>query len=379
MSFSALNQRAWSNHNLLLVLIELTYRCNLDCFFCYNDVKLKGRPLGRERYFDLLAELAEMQVLTVVLSGGEPLSHPDFLAIGARARELGFVVRVKSNGDAFRGALAERIRTEIDPFMVEISLHGATAATHDRQTRVPGSFDRLMANLAEMKALGFRVRINSTLTRWNESELDAMFDLTEKLGLPFYCDPEVTTRDDGSREPLEISPSREALTRLFTRMKERQGDAGGRPEATAGRLADEGTGGSGSDKHCGAGNSTLTSDPYGNIYPGVQWRVPVGNLHTQTIREVWRGSGPLGEIRALSPQIKASVAAVGAPPGFLGFCPGAAWAQTGSPFAVIPTATDRAVAMADAFEPGTRMTLPTFLSGKPRHEPGQDTESGGCT
>lgn len=367
MSFAALNQRAWTEHRLFLVLVELTYRCNLDCFFCYNDTKLKGRPLSREQYFALLSDMAQMQVLTVVLSGGEPLSHPDFVEIGARARELGFVLRIKSNGDAFRGRLAERIRNEVDPFMVEISLHGSTAETHDRQTRVPGSFDRLLSNLEEMKALGFRIRINSTLTRWNENELEGMFELTDRLGLPLYVDPEVTTRDDRSKEPLEISPSQEALTRLFRHVRER-GEraraADGALLTEVGRLADEGAGGGGGEKHCGAGNSTLTIDPYGNIYPCVQWRVPVGNLHVQSIRDVWTRSTSLGTIRDLSPEIKKSVAALGDSAEFLGFCPGAAWSQTGSPFAVLPTQKDRAVAMAEAFRPGTGPNLPAYLPGR---------------
>ena len=58
-----------------------------------------------------------------------------------------------------------------------MSLHGATAATHDRQTRVPGSFDRLLANLGELRPLGLRVKLNSTLTAWNEGEIEGMFDL----------------------------------------------------------------------------------------------------------------------------------------------------------------------------------------------------------
>ena len=113
--------------NLLFsVLVELTYRCNLDCFFCYNDLGAAGTPLSREQYFRLFAELRELEVLNLTLSGGEPLAHPDFLALGARARELGFVVRVKSNGHALRGELARRVRDEVDPFLIEVSLHGAT-------------------------------------------------------------------------------------------------------------------------------------------------------------------------------------------------------------------------------------------------------------
>ena len=162
MSFDALVARSWNENRLFTVLLELTYRCNLDCFFCYNDLSLRGRALAFDDYDRLLRDLASMNVMSVTLSGGEPLAHPDFFRIGRLARELGFVVRVKTNGHAVRGELARRLRDEVDPFVVETSLHGATAATHDRQTRVAGSFDRLIENIREMLSLGLRVKVNSS-------------------------------------------------------------------------------------------------------------------------------------------------------------------------------------------------------------------------
>jgi organic radical activating enzyme len=55
----------------------------------------------------------DLQVLNLTLSGGEPLVHPDFFLLGSRARELGSVVRVKSNGHALRGAALRRLRDEV--------------------------------------------------------------------------------------------------------------------------------------------------------------------------------------------------------------------------------------------------------------------------
>jgi MoaA/NifB/PqqE/SkfB family radical SAM enzyme len=327
---------AWRENLLFAVLVELTYRCNLDCFFCYNDLGLRGEPLSRDEYFRFFDDLREMEVLNLTLSGGEPLAHPDFLALGARARELGFVVRIKSNGHALRGELARRVRDEIDPFLIEVSLHGATAATHDRQTRVPGSFGRLQANLAEMRELGLRVKLNSTLTVWNEGEIAEMFALADSLGLPLQVDPEVTPRDDGGREPLQVAPSREGVLRLFRLQFERGRTAGGAPEVARG--GDDGTMPAPPHKHCGAGSSGIAIDPYGNIYPCVQWRRPVGNLHQQSIREIWRNSAGLAEVRDLTVQVKDRMVAQGPGSRLLNFCPGSAAAQTGSPLNLYPAA-----------------------------------------
>lgn len=339
-------QGFWRDNQLFSALLELTYRCNLDCAFCYNDVGLKGRPLTRQRYGELLEELAELGVLHLALSGGEPLAHPDFFTIGARARELGFVIRVKSNGHALRGALARRLRDEVDPYRVEVSLHGARAETHDRQTRVPGSHERLLANLAELKSLGVRLQINSTLTRWNESEIEGMFAIADRLETPLQIDPEVTQRDDGDRSPLSLRATAEGLRRLYALQMERdrrgaaadepaapvapivvrQGDAVAPPVATSG-------------KYCGAGSSNVCVDPYGGVYPCVQWRRPVGNLNEQSLREIWTTSAALREVRSLGEEVARKLA--GEQPALLSFCPGQAEIATGDPTRLYETAAER--------------------------------------
>jgi MoaA/NifB/PqqE/SkfB family radical SAM enzyme len=326
MSFDAIVARSWNDNQLSSVLIELTYRCNLDCFFCYNDLGLRGKPLTFEQYSAFLHDLAAMNVLSVTLSGGEPLAHPDFFRIGALGRELGFVVRIKSNGHALRGDLARRLRDEVDPFVVEVSLHGATAETHDRQTRVPGSFTRLVENLGEMVALGLRIKVNSTLTSWNEGETAEMYALCDSLGLPLKFDLQVTPKDDGDRTPLSVAPTREGIHRLMRVENERSAAylATAPPEpkpSVAGTAVPTIT------KYCGAGSAGIAIDPYGNIYPCVQWRRAAGNLHETSIRALWGTA--FDEFRETTVEAAGVVAAH--PRGrLLNFCPGLADALTGS-------------------------------------------------
>jgi MoaA/NifB/PqqE/SkfB family radical SAM enzyme len=320
MTFNQMMGRTWDENRLFSVLIELTYRCNLDCFFCYNDLGLRGKPLAFEQYDALLRDLASMDVLNVALSGGEPLAHPDFFRIGARARELGFVVRVKSNGHALRGELARRLRDEVDPFVVEVSLHGATAATHDRQTRVPGSFVRLIENLHEMIALGLRVKINSTLTIWNEGETAEMYALADSLGLPLRFDLQVSPRDDGDRTPLNVAPTDEGIRALMRVEDELRSKLPEMPEPAPSASAP-------SAKHCGAGSAAIAVDPYGNVYPCVQWRRAVANLHERAMPDIWADA--FGGIRSEAEEAKRVVSAH--PNGqLLNFCPGLAEVLTGS-------------------------------------------------
>lgn len=331
MAYTDTLQRTWRENILFSVLVELTYRCNLNCFFCYNDPQLRGVPLTTEQYGQFFEDLRELGALNLTFSGGEPLARADFFTLGRQARDLGFVVRVKSNGHALNGRLARRLREEVDPFIVEVSLHGARAETHDRQTRIPGSFGKLLVNLHEMQALGLRVKLNSPLTAWNEAEIEAMFALADEWDLPIQFDPQITPRDDGDPGPLAIAPSRVGVARLLALQRER---AAARQRDREPRSTD--TAEVAGSKHCGAGSATVTVDPFGNVYPCVQWRRRVGNLHEQSIQTIWRQSQELAEVRRLAVEVKQAVSQHG-PLGF-GFCPGLAEQETGDPAGLYPAA-----------------------------------------
>lgn len=340
MNYSDTLQRTWQENILFNALIELTYRCNLNCFICYNDSALKGAPLGTEQYFRFFDDLRELGTLNLTLSGGEPLAHPDFFTLGRKARDMGFLVRVKSNGHALHGRLAQRLRDEVDPFMVEVSLHGATAAVHDRQTRVPGSFVKLIANFRGMREAGMRMKLNCPLTVWNEHEIDGMYAIADDFGVQFQIDPQITRRDDGDLAPLDVSPSREGIARHYEVQRRRIAalvkSQGSRTAEAAPAEAEAKPASTLPEKHCGAGSSTIIVDPYGNVYPCVQWRRKIGNLHEESIRAMWHQSTELAEVRRISSDVKQMVDAQGTQ-GF-SFCPGTAEQETGRATNIYPVA-----------------------------------------
>jgi MoaA/NifB/PqqE/SkfB family radical SAM enzyme len=230
--------------------------------------------------------------------------------------------------------MARRIKREVDPFNLDISLHGAIAESHDRQTRIPGSFERLMQNLQTMRNVGLRVQLNAVLTSWNEHEIEGMFSLADDLSLRLQMTSQVSARDDGNRDPLDIAPSLGAIERLLSIQQERA-DA-----ALADAATDTANEYSGADcegegpqvkQHCGAGASSVTVDPFGNVLPCVQWRQPLGNLHEQSISEIWATSTRLAEVRQITTDLKNTVEGMGPKADKVGFCPALAEQIEGTP------------------------------------------------
>lgn len=319
-------------------MIELTYKCNLDCFFCYNDRSLKGIALRTDQYARIFDDLVSLGTVFLTLTGGDPFAHPEFFVIGRAARERNFTIRIKTNGHALRRPLVLRLKEEVDPYTLDISLHGATPQTHDRQTRIPGSYKRLQENLQVLKDLGFRVVLKTTLTRWNAGEVEAMYDVADKVGYPLELATLVSPRDNGDREPLSVAASvdqkRYALA-VATARRRASAAASGTEKKESGPQQP-------TTKHCGAGTNSVTIDPVGNVLPCVEWRRPIGSLHEESIVGIWKRATELQSVRRLNAEAKTMVDQAGREFRFAGFCPGYAERTTGSAVRMYPAAVEQA-------------------------------------
>jgi radical SAM protein with 4Fe4S-binding SPASM domain len=66
--------------------------------------------------------------------------------------------------------------------MISLSLDGSTTQIHDNFRQVPGAFDLALKNIGTAKQGGMPFRINTTVTKHNVSDLDAMQKLAVELG-----------------------------------------------------------------------------------------------------------------------------------------------------------------------------------------------------
>lgn len=167
-----------------------------------------------------------------------------------------------------------------------------------------------------------------------------MFALAASLGVPLSVDTRLTPRDDGDLSPLELVASlagtRQVLDLVRAATAEKTGaETRVEREITAGE----------SCHHCGAGAATLAVDPFGNVYPCVQWRRAIGNLHERSVAELWHGSRELERVRAVTTAVKQQFAAWPEAERPAGFCPALAEQRTGSPLTLDPEVRRRMAAM----------------------------------
>ncbi len=202
--FGAFKQRALALSVPLSAHLELTYACNWRCVFCYNPRHSDRRRLTVDEWRVVLDDLRALGTLTVTLTGGEPLTHPEFFEIAAAVRERALALKVYTNGSLVSDEIAGRLAV-LRPLAVELSLHGATAEVHDGTTARPGSFAALLRGIERLRARGLRLLIKTPLTRLNEHQLVQLIALVSGWDCP--------TPSTRPSPPATTATSRRSATR----------------------------------------------------------------------------------------------------------------------------------------------------------------------
>src|SRR5438445_13816944 len=124
----------------LALLAELTHRCPLRCPYCSNPLELSraSAELDTATWKRVLGEAADLGVLQVHFSGGEPLVRRDLAELVRHAAATGLYGNLITSGirlDAAR--LAELVEAGLEH--VQLSLQDADLASGDRIAGLAGA------------------------------------------------------------------------------------------------------------------------------------------------------------------------------------------------------------------------------------------------
>ncbi len=164
----------------ILSEVAITYKCNLRCVFCYAGCNCTTQPVNDEKVMsvqeirDVLYKLLhEGGVPSVSFTGGEPTLHKQLPELIAYAKVLGMRVNLITNGTRINPELAQKL-ADAGLDSAQVSLEGVTATVHNLVTQGHASFDKTVAAVGHLKAVGIRVHTNSTINRMNVHEMPDM-------------------------------------------------------------------------------------------------------------------------------------------------------------------------------------------------------------
>jgi pyrroloquinoline quinone biosynthesis protein E len=165
--------------NPLALIAELTHRCPLHCVYCSNPAELTARSneLQTSVWTRVFQEAAQLGVMQLDLTGGEPLARPDLAALIQAARAAGLYVNLITSGlplDEKR--LDELLAAGLDHF--QLSFQGAREDSANEICGTKAHAHKLRV-LEWLKSRRVGLTLNFVLHRSNLDQLAEMLSIAE--------------------------------------------------------------------------------------------------------------------------------------------------------------------------------------------------------
>ena len=167
----------------MVVIWNLTNRCNLACPHCYAHATLKGaaNELSTKEAKKVIDDLVRQKVLVLILSGGEPILRKDLYELATYAKEKGISCALSTNGTLINELhVKEILKSGIS--YVGISIDGI-GETHDQFRGKQGAYKASLRAIRLCRDAGIKVGLRLSLTGHTSRSLPQIFNLFEQENL----------------------------------------------------------------------------------------------------------------------------------------------------------------------------------------------------
>ncbi len=165
------------------LLAELTHRCPLACPYCSNPLELdrKDEELATADWIRVFEQAAELGILQLHLSGGEPATRADLVELVAAAARAGLYTNLITSGIGLDPSrLTALAQAGLDH--LQLSIQDTQSDNADRIAGLRGSHQRKRAFAAQVVAAGLPLTVNAVLHRGNLARMAAMVDEAIAMG-----------------------------------------------------------------------------------------------------------------------------------------------------------------------------------------------------
>jgi radical SAM protein with 4Fe4S-binding SPASM domain len=275
--FAEVSSKALQARQAHAVMFELTYGCNLRCVHCYNPThRALPHELTTTEVCSIIDQIADLGVMTISFSGGEPCVRPDISEILRHTHRQGLMIHLLTNATRITPPFVDLlVETGVSELL--LSIYGASVGTYERMTGVPGSFAHFLQGLDCLTGSMIPVTVRMPVTTINVEEVDACQQLIESFGFKFQYCLEIEPRVDRNTGPLHYRLDPRQKVALDAR-KLGAGMSAWVPETCS---PDE------AFISCSCGKNRFAITPYGEMNLCVSFPIPKYDLRTGTVLEGW--------------------------------------------------------------------------------------------
>ncbi len=158
-------------------LWKITSACNLRCAHCFTS-RFDSEPVAWDSMLD---QLRQLQISRVVLTGGEPLLHPELACLVSRLQANGISSTLLTNGLALTPRCAHRL-AQAGLNTVSISLHSPQPETQNQISGGKTNFTRLVRAFHACQETNLPFTISSVALPANVGQIGQLIDFAFGLG-----------------------------------------------------------------------------------------------------------------------------------------------------------------------------------------------------
>ena len=336
---SQVNEEVSIHDNPLInVMFELTYRCQERCRHCYCVTDHPSREeLSTADIIRTLDELRDMNVQGVIFTGGDPFARKDIFEILEHAHKNRFLISIFTNGTALSDSDILHLK-ELHIKDIHFSIYSNSPEKHDYITRREGSFYKTVNVIKKCVLVGIQVNIKTPILNISLEELEGILNMAEDLGTTIQVAPSIMPKNDGDMSPTQYRLNNvDEYARVFSLLDDHikiPNDYDEDPKS--GSLCQQ-------NRICSAGMSSLSINPYGDVYPCNALLIKCGNIISTSINEIWSNSETLKQVREFDFTMIDGCANCKHMK-YCNLCPGEALIEKGSPLTKYSEACDIAQA-----------------------------------
>ena len=272
------------------VVWEITNNCNFKCPHCraYEEFTVDDEQIENK----IIDELIKNDILTVNISGGEPLLNPRIFEIIQRLRNANMYVGISTNGWLYKEKREKLLEAGLK--FIQVSLDG-DKMLHEKFRGVEGSYERAVDTLKQAKKDGLFTQMNVTITSENLKTLEWNYNKALEIGVDKILYRRVVSAGKAVENDYIIPNKKEYIDTIQKLIKLDNSKlivAVDDPiiYAIQDIESDEKLG-------CAAGIKSVGISSNGDIYPCIFLREKLGNITKDNLEELWQNNEILNKLR----------------------------------------------------------------------------------
>lgn len=149
------------------------------------------KTLSAEQWGEILDQLSEAGTLWLLITGGEPLLHPEFEKIYTDAVKKGFIINLFTNAALIKDKYIERFK-KYPPFSIEVTLYGNNEQTYQTVTQTKNSYAKVIANCKRLLQEGLPLKLKTVAIKQTIHEVEDIKKFAEEeMGVDFKFDTKI--------------------------------------------------------------------------------------------------------------------------------------------------------------------------------------------